>query len=619
MARHVWGLDIGKWSLKAVKARPGRGSEPKMVVETVDVINYSELACGLQAEDAEKVQEAIRVFRERNEIAKSDRIMVGIPGQEVFSRFINLPPVPKKKIPEIVRYEAQQQIPFDIDSVVWDYQPIRRELVEGEEIEIGLFAIKNERVEDVLLNLQPLRMNLMGIQVSPLALFNFAEYEGYGEAPLIVLDLGAQTTDLVVIDPPRFWLRPILVGGNNLTVALQQKFNVSFEEAETVKFRAPEAKHARQVFEVMRPVIRNLTSEVQRSLGFYKSLFQEVKFEKILTVGNSFKMKGLDKFLAESLLYDVQVLSEVRNIGLGTSVDAEAFQNNIVGLGVALGLCTQGLGIARVNINLLPKRYTTEVQLVRKKPWVAAAVAMSYVIVLSLFISEKSVARQLASVADKGGETIKEDEEWNRKYATAKSNLSNAEAPIKGLTALGRRRDIWIQTLTRLIQDWKKQKSTFYIRKLETYYLTKDNIDELGVTPAPEQPAEEGKPVEAAPIALVDGPHICLDIEVECTEIRESVVDELISNLRAIKLPEEKVPLFARIGRVGGELRTEVVKIGDSERRHLVFSVRCVVMDDEEIRQEMSKLLESKELDSNKTEAPAKEAEGGQPVVEPGK
>ena len=47
---------------------------------------------------------------------------VGVSGQSSFARFIKLPPVEPKKIPEIVRFEAIQQIPFPLDDVEWSYQ-----------------------------------------------------------------------------------------------------------------------------------------------------------------------------------------------------------------------------------------------------------------------------------------------------------------------------------------------------------------------------------------------------------------------------------------------------------------------------------------------------------------
>ena len=49
---------------------------------------------------------------------------IGIAGQTGLARFVKLPPVEEKKIADIVKFEAKQQIPFPLDEVVWDFQKI---------------------------------------------------------------------------------------------------------------------------------------------------------------------------------------------------------------------------------------------------------------------------------------------------------------------------------------------------------------------------------------------------------------------------------------------------------------------------------------------------------------
>ena len=69
------------------------------------------------------------------------------------ARFVKLPPVEAKRIPEIVKYEARQQIPFPLDEVIWDFQRLgEASEVEGFalETEVGLFAMKRDQVEKQL-------------------------------------------------------------------------------------------------------------------------------------------------------------------------------------------------------------------------------------------------------------------------------------------------------------------------------------------------------------------------------------------------------------------------------------------------------------------------------------
>ncbi|HLP78881.1 MAG TPA: pilus assembly protein PilM, partial [Candidatus Paceibacterota bacterium] len=76
---------------------------------------------------------------------KSRDINVCAPGFHVFSKFVKLPPVDTSKITQIIQYEAQQNVPFPLQEVVWDYQILGT--AAGGELEVLLVAIKAEIVE----------------------------------------------------------------------------------------------------------------------------------------------------------------------------------------------------------------------------------------------------------------------------------------------------------------------------------------------------------------------------------------------------------------------------------------------------------------------------------------
>ncbi len=54
--------------------------------------------------------------------AKGRTVNVCAPGFHVFSKFVKLPPVDAGKVTQIIQYEAQQNVPFPLEEVVWDYQ-----------------------------------------------------------------------------------------------------------------------------------------------------------------------------------------------------------------------------------------------------------------------------------------------------------------------------------------------------------------------------------------------------------------------------------------------------------------------------------------------------------------
>src|SRR5690349_13960453 len=151
----VWGIDIGQCALKALRCRMHE-KEKRLVVESFDFIEYPKILTQPEAEPAELVREALETFLSRNELA-GDTVSISVPGQSGLARFIKLPPVESKKIPDIVKYEARQQIPFSLDDVVWDYQQLTGGSEEDGfalEPEVGLFAMKRDQVARALAPLE---------------------------------------------------------------------------------------------------------------------------------------------------------------------------------------------------------------------------------------------------------------------------------------------------------------------------------------------------------------------------------------------------------------------------------------------------------------------------------
>ncbi|MFW5922977.1 MAG: pilus assembly protein PilM, partial [Planctomycetota bacterium] len=342
MAKEVWALDLGDWSLKVARGHYDSGSE-QIVLNLYEELRFSSLGLQEDAAQMEKYRVGLEEFEKRFDVGASDELCVAVSGSEVFSRFINLPPVPES-ISEIITYEARQQIPFDIDDVVWDYQPLKEEHQPGEEIEVGLFALKRDSIDELMELLEPWKHNLRVIQDGPLAVYNMLVFEGHTDGASIVIDMGARSTDVLVLNHPRFWMRPLLIGANGITERLKSHFGVSWQEAERIKERASERDREAQLLRIVQPVVENIVSEIQRSLGYYKSLSKGVQIQKIWAVGNAFKLKGLDRVLGDNLQYDVEKPEVLQNFDIASSVDGKRLRSYIGGACAALGLLVQGTG-----------------------------------------------------------------------------------------------------------------------------------------------------------------------------------------------------------------------------------------------------------------------------------
>jgi len=114
------------------------------------------------------------------------------------------------------------------------------------------------------------------------------------------------------------------------------------------------SKYARQIFQAMRPVFTDWAAEVQRSLGFYTSSNTEVKLTRVIAMGGGTKLRGLCKYLQQSLEIPVEKPEAFKRLPLAEGLSAAKFHDNVADFGVVYGLATQGVGMGRIESNLLP-------------------------------------------------------------------------------------------------------------------------------------------------------------------------------------------------------------------------------------------------------------------------
>ena len=383
----VWAIDIGNNSLKALRLRNAGG-----VVEVIgfDNIQHGKVLTGSGIKPAERdelIALSLRQFVKQNDLGKDD-IVISVPSQNSFARFVKLPPVEPKRIPEIVKFEAAQQIPFDINDVQWDWQLMTE--TGSPETKVGIFAVKSDVVSSVLEHFARENVTVSYVQMAPMALYNYAlyDYSDLGKSDnqaTVILDIGAENSDLVVCTQSTVWQRSVPMGGNAFTRAIADAFKLNFEKAEKLKRTAPMSKYARQVFQAMKPVFTDLASEIQRSLGFYNSSNPNTKLSKIIALGGGTKMRGLLKYLRQTLQIPVEMPDSFKRLTISSAVSAAKFHESVCDFGIVYGLALQGLGLARIESNLLPRSIARSMAWAGKTKYFTAAACAVLLVSLMCF------------------------------------------------------------------------------------------------------------------------------------------------------------------------------------------------------------------------------------------
>ncbi len=457
----VWGIEIGQAGLKAIKLRYAEAAG-QVLAMAFDYVPHPKLLSQPDAVPDELIRQALDTFLSRNKL-EGDLVAISLPGQTALAKFIQLPPVEESRVAEIVKYEARQQIPFALEDVIWDFQPLGAGDAESGfllDAEVGLFAMKKEQVHHHLKPFLDRKIEIELVQIAPLGLFNFLCYDRLGIRPKqprpeiedysVVLDMGADNTTLLVTNGKKIWIRNVPIGGNHFTRALTKEMKLTFAKAEHLKCNATKSPDPRAVFQALRPVFNDYVNEIQRSIGFFANVNRSAKIGRIVGVGNGFKLAGLQKFLQQNLQYEVERVDHLQGAAGDQVLTAPLFQENLLTFAVPYGLALQGLKLTDIHTTLLPREISLARMIRRKKPWAAATAAT---LLFGMAASAAGYGNVFQSVSvERFGAAEEVAKKLGGTVTTLKSGYSTAEGTngsIKGsgdkLYATIPTRELWME------------------------------------------------------------------------------------------------------------------------------------------------------------------------------
>jgi type IV pilus assembly protein PilM len=524
----VWGIDLGQSALKALRLQmvKNEAGEEVLTATAFDFVEYPKNLTQPDADPDQLIREALTQFLSRNDL-KADTVAIAVPGQSGLARFVKLPPVEEKKIAEIVKFEAKQQIPFNLDEVVWSYQKLGSgEVIDGLalETEIGLFAMKRDMISRYLQYFGGVGVEVHFIQMAPLALCNYIAYDvlhkdvntpNDGSKKCAVgLDIGTDTSNLVCTDGGKIiWQRPIPVGGNHFTRALTKDLKLTFAKAEHTKRNATKTDptELKKILASLKPILSDFVGEVQRSLNFFTNTHRDAQIEYMVGLGNAFRLPGLQRYLAEKLQLEVRKVSAMERLVGDDVLNAPIFNENILSFGVAYGLALQGLSKAKLQTNLLPPELAQERLIRAKKPAAVAAAALLLVglgaSVMGVALSARTYgAPKVAAAIETANRMADQAAKANSAFESAKSSALAEDEAVKAIVAGQFERENWLH-LTKFLSDvipqpdgknlppqyrnryWEQMPSP---RKGQTVYSGKMAYDEmLKYAKAPPKPVDD--------------------------------------------------------------------------------------------------------------------------------
>jgi type IV pilus assembly protein PilM len=314
----------------------------------------------------------------------SRNVNICAPGYHTFSKFVKLPPVDTSKVTQIIQYEAQQNVPFPLEEVVWDYQILGA--APSGDLEVLLVAVKSDIVEGLFATADKAGLRLQLVDVSPAALCNSFRYN-YGdlEGCTMLLDIGAKTSNLLFFEKGNVYARGINIGANSITQDFSKESKLSFDEAERLKieegfvslggaYEEPENPHQAAISKIARQVLTRLHIQVNQTIQFYRGQQGGSPPDRLFLSGGATSMPYTAQFFSEKLNLPVEYFNPLRNLQLDDGLNREELAKVAHSMGEIVGLGLRNLAHCPVELNLMPKSSITRQEFNQKKPYLAASV-----------------------------------------------------------------------------------------------------------------------------------------------------------------------------------------------------------------------------------------------------
>ena len=493
---------------------------------------------------------------------KAGPINYAISGQNMFTRFVKLPPVAEDKVESIIGFEAQQNVPFPIEEVVWDYQLVSNS--KSDQVEVVLVAIKSDLLDDLNAATEQggLRTNL--VDAAPMALYNAFRYN-YSDLPgcSLLVDLGARTTNLIFIEPGKVFTRSIPIGGNTITGNLAKEFQESFASAEERKkskgyvslggaYADNQDPDVAKESKIIRNAMTRLHAEISRSVNYYRAQQGGSAPQRLFLCGGTANLPYLKEFFTEKFQMPIEFFNPLRNVTVTGNVPVDDVVKHAHQLGELVGLALRSINTCPMELNLRPTSVVNAQRIAARRPYLVAAGLCLLLALAGWWLYFQRAAAIESGVLDELNTRVTTMQGFQTRKEGIDKDINNIAAVSAPLGQVVDDRQFWPRAINELNQ--KLPEKFIWITLMEPTINGKPVVlgePSRSLAPgsssvsAPAVPPKPGAPAPKGP--MIDGVHVkglylYNDIK------RDQVVSDFVANLRSSNIfktdgPEKSIIL----------------------------------------------------------------------------
>jgi type IV pilus assembly protein PilM len=401
MAARGLGLDEGSATIKAVEVEK-RGA-------TFVPVKAVALAA---ADDGGFDPAALGAALKQAGIKSGDAVL-GLTGKDLVIKYQQVPAVPDFQLRKIVQFELDEIRRQSGDDLAADYN-VMQVAADLTSDDIVMLALTREaRLAERGAALAGAKLKARHYAPNAIALYHaFRVFGPATTGDALLVSFGRGSTDFAVTrDGDLLYARSVNTGGDVLTDALAEQFNVGKPKAESLKRelgdlrprdrRSGLSAQQEKVSYALEGAAGRLFSLVQSTLQLAKGQMQlnQLNVAKVWITGGTAQMKGLDDYLASSLGVPVEKFDPIGDAGVAVEGPAQGMD-----LTVALGLAILAADADCFSVEVVPAAERKRREFARKHAFTFAALVLvlaylgvAYWRMSGDYAHAESVSRQLAA------------------------------------------------------------------------------------------------------------------------------------------------------------------------------------------------------------------------------
>ncbi|MCH2073280.1 MAG: pilus assembly protein PilM [Puniceicoccaceae bacterium] len=393
-----------------------------------------------------------------------------IPGNQVLTKTIRIPHVEESKRAQIIAFEAQQNIPYPLHEVVWDSQVVGD---DGVETEVLFIACKSNTIEDFCGEVARAGFSVDTINAATVLDYNAIQY-AYPtmDEDVLLINIGARSTNLLFKNPDGFFVRNIQLGGNSLTQNIADSIGKPFAKADELKHKffsddldySDGDSGAKLLPSCSESFMRRMGQEITRSIVNYRRQKGGASPRRILLNGRGALLEGLTEQLSTSQKVDVEFFDPLQNVTLCGELDSNSISLRLETSEI-IGAAAQHIVADSAGVNLLPDEVQREMEFGSKKPYLVIAGICLALSPWPVFVGHKQLGNayekaaqatqaqvaplqsRLSQILDNSNEAVKISESIRRVEGLVNSKTNWIQFFAELQASLTKTEDVWLDSL----------------------------------------------------------------------------------------------------------------------------------------------------------------------------